>query len=239
VVNDDATISMTTQEYLETIYNIAMEGDPIVGARLAQHFGVTPPTVTATLQRLARDGYITLDRRRGATLTDLGFATAEGVLRRHRLAERFLFEMLGMDWIMAHEQAHAMEHAMTPEIEERLAATLGDPTTCPHGNPIPGSRLSSREYLREQDARRLSALTPSMVVKVLCLSEVVEDETALLRQAGQAGLRPGSVVTVVSLLDDGVRVSVGAREYDLPSALASRVWVVASTEDVPVAVPPR
>jgi len=238
-VNDETTISVTTQEYLETIYNITMEGDPIVGARLAQHFGVTPPTVTATLQRLARDGYITLDRRHGAMLTDLGFTTAEGVLRRHRLAERFLFEMLGMDWIMAHEQAHAMEHAMTPEIEERLAVTLGDPTTCPHGNPIPGSRLSSREYLREQDARRLSSIFPGTIVRVLCLSEVVEDETALLRQAGEAGLRPGSFVTVLDSSDDGVRVVVGARECVLPAALASRVWVVAATEAVPVAVPAR
>lgn len=235
----DMTISATTQEYLETIYNIAMEGDPIVGARLAQHFGVTPPTVTATLQRLVRDGYITLDRRHGAVLTGLGFTTAERVLRRHRLAERFLYEMLGMDWIMAHEQAHAMEHAMTPEIEERLAATLGDPTTCPHGNPIPGSHLSSREYLRDQDARRLSTISLGVAVKVLCLSEVVEDETALLRQAGEAGLRPGCIVTVLAGLNDGVRVAVGPREYDLPSALASRIWVVASTVDKAVAASVR
>ncbi len=222
--------SATAQEYLETIYNIAMEGDPVVGARLTEKFGVAPPTVTATLQRLARDGYLTLDRRRGAALTARGVAAAEATLRRHRLVERFLFELLHMDWIAAHEEAHALEHSLSPAIEAHLVAALGDPTTCPHGNPIPGSALAGRDYLRERGALRLADAPPGRPLRVLCLSEVVEDETALLRQAGAAGLRPGRAVRVDAHTAGGTAVAVGERTTTtttLLAALATRVWVVA------------
>ena len=222
----EGTLSATAQEYLETIYNVSMEGDPVVGARLAAKFGVSPPSVSEMLGRLERGGYLVMDRRHGATLTARGVAAAEATLRRHRLAERFLFDLLGMDWIMAHEQAHALEHTLTPEIEAHLVARLGDPVTCPHGNPIPGSAPSAREYLRERGAVRLNAAPAGQPLRVLCLSEVAEDETALLRQAGEAGLHPGRPLRVEERTPELTAVVVGERAASLPETLASKVWVV-------------
>ena len=114
-------LSATARDYLQTIYNITMEGDAVVGARLAEKFGVSPASVTEMLHRLARDGYLTVDRATGTALTDRGVAEAEASLRRHRLAERFLLEVLGMDWITAHEEAHALAHVLTPAIDAHMA----------------------------------------------------------------------------------------------------------------------
>src|SRR4051812_9018382 len=183
-------LSSTAQEYLETIYNIAAEGEPVVGARLAEKFHVAPATVTEMLHRLQRERFITMDRATGPVLTSEGLTAAEASLRQHRLAERFLAEVLGMDWIEAHEEAHALQHAMTPAIETRIVAVLGNPQTCPHGNPIPGSGLNPREYLREQSAERLSGVGVDRPVELLCTSEVVEDESTLLRYLSEKGLHP-------------------------------------------------
>src|SRR5215217_7898671 len=139
-----SAISNVTREYLETIYNLAVEGDPIVGVRLAEKFRVTPPNVAQVLKRMQSDGLIVMPGRgrgragEGIELTDEGRAQAEVMLRQHRLAERFLSDVLGMDWVQAHEEAHHLERGMSPAIEERLMVLLGNPRTCPHGNPIPG-----------------------------------------------------------------------------------------------------
>src|SRR5918912_1269985 len=198
-------LSATARDYLETIYNITMEGDAVVGARLAEKFGVSPASVAEMLRRLARDGYITLDRATGTALTEQGVTEAEASLRRHRLAERFLLEVLGMDWITAHEEAHALEHALTPAIEAHIVAVLGNPTTCPHGNPIPGSAPRARDFLRAQHALRLSAAPLGVPLRVVCISEVVEDETALLRYVGDVGLRPRRTFVVTGRQDLGGR----------------------------------
>jgi DtxR family Mn-dependent transcriptional regulator len=209
-------LSATAQDYLETIYNITMEGDAVVGARLAEKFGVSPASVAEMLRRLVRDGYITLDRATGAALTEQGVAEAEASLRRHRLAERFLLEVLGMDWITAHEEAHALEHALTPAIEGQMVAVLGNPTTCPHGNPIPGSAPQARDFLRGQNALRLSAAPLGVPLRVVCISEVVEDETALLRYVGDVGLCParGPRWSWCSLLPGTVRHHDATRRGD-------------------------
>jgi DtxR family transcriptional regulator, iron-dependent repressor len=221
-------LSPTAQEYLETIYNIAAEGEPVVGARLAEKFHVAPATVTEMLHRLQRERYITMERSTGPVLTGEGLTAAEASLRQHRLAERFLAEVLGMDWIAAHEEAHALQHAMTPAIEERIVAVLGNPTTCPHGNPIPGSGLNPREYLREHRAERLSGVAPNSTVELLCTSEVVEDESTLLRYLSEKGLQPGSAITV---RDNGpdehspLMVEVAGNHVALGREVARRIWV--------------
>src|SRR5215467_16121442 len=146
------------EEYLETIYNMAMEGEVVIGARLAEKFRVAPPSVTEMLKRLVRDGYVEMDERRQVMLTSQGQELAEAVLRRHRLTERFLVDMLGMEWHRVHEEACRLEHFISGAVEQRVVAALNNPTTCPHGNPIPGSVGSARTYLKDQGAIRLSAL---------------------------------------------------------------------------------
>src|SRR5438105_4489297 len=142
-------LSPAAQEYLETVYNITVEGDRVVNARLAEKFRVSAASVTEMLRRLERDGYVALEPATGGTLTDRGIAAAEAELRRHRLAERFLFQVLRMDWIAAHVEAHALQHGLTPAIEAQMVAVLGNPTTCPHGNPIPGSAPATLDFLRK------------------------------------------------------------------------------------------
>src|SRR6185312_11922798 len=137
------------------------------------------------------------DDRRAVGLTEEGKTRAEAALRRHRLSERFLLEVLDLDWITAHEQAHHLEHGITPEIEHRMDVVLGHPTTCPHGNPIPGGVPNAADYLRDQQAFRLDTAADGRPVQVVCVSEVVEDETALLHYVGQKGMRPGATLVVL------------------------------------------
>jgi DtxR family Mn-dependent transcriptional regulator len=221
-------LSAAAQEYLETIYNITVEGDRVVNARLAEKFGVSAASVTEMLRRLERDGYVALEPSTGATLTDTGLAAAEAELRRHRLAERFLFEVLRMDWITAHVEAHALQHGLTPAIEAQMVSALGNPTTCPHGNPIPGSAPRTLDFLRSHAAVRLSAAPPGESLRVLCISEVVEDETALLRSVGEDDIRPGTEVVVREVegrSDDSLQVDVAGRPITLLRSVASKIWV--------------
>src|SRR5437868_1786449 len=127
--------SPVAEAYLETIYNMRMEGETVIGARLAEKFQVSRATAGETIRRLVTDGYIVQHGDKSVTLTPEGQRLTELVLRRHRLAERLLFDVLGMDWVSAHEQAHALEHWISDEVEQRISALLGHPATCPHGNP--------------------------------------------------------------------------------------------------------
>lgn len=223
-------LSTTALEYLEAVYNITVEGDAVVNARLAAKFGVSPPSVTEMLHRLDRDGYLTVDRTIGTRLTEKGTAAAEESLRRHRLAERFLMDVLKMDWIAAHEEAHTLQNALTPAIEAQMVALLGNPTTCPHGNPIPGSAPSTRDFLRRHRAMRLSQAPFATPLRVLCISEVVEDETALLRLVGEVGIRPGADLVVRDrgpIDPDRLTVDVGSRRVELNQSVAEKIWVYA------------
>src|SRR5918911_2331961 len=169
----DDTLSATVEEYLETIYNMSMENEVVIGARLAEKFGVSAPTVTEMLKRLVRDGYVEMDNKRQITLTELGNQVAEAVLRRHRLTERFLVDMLGMQWHEVHEEACRLEHFISGAVEARVISSLNSPTTCPHGNPIPGSVPNARSYLKDHHAVRLSSLPIGAQATILCISEVV------------------------------------------------------------------
>src|SRR5256885_6888659 len=151
-------LSPTVEEYLETIYNMSMEGEVVIGARLAERFRVAAPTVTEMLKRLVRNGYVEMDNKRHVTLTEAGNKAAEAVLRRHRLTERFLVDMLGMQWHEVHEEACRLEHFISGAVEARVIAALNNPTACPHGNPIPGSVVNARSYLKDHGAIRLSTI---------------------------------------------------------------------------------
>jgi DtxR family Mn-dependent transcriptional regulator len=227
------SLSATVEEYLETIYNMSAENEVVIGARLAEKFGVSAPTVTEMLKRLVRDGYVEMDNKRQVTLTDAGNQAAEAVLRRHRLTERFLVDMLGMQWHQVHEEACRLEHFISGAVEERVIASLHNPTTCPHGNPIPGSVPSARTYLKDQGAIRLSTLARGEKATVLLISEVVEDEEGLILYLHEKGLTPGTLLTVLfqdagnesGNQQEDFRLQVEGREVRISEAVASKIWV--------------
>jgi DtxR family transcriptional regulator, Mn-dependent transcriptional regulator len=225
-------LSATVEEYLETIYNMSMEGEVVIGARLAEKFRVAPPTVTEMLKRLVRDGYVEMDNKRHVTLTEAGYQAAEAVLRRHRLTERFLVDMLGMQWHQVHEEACRLEHFISGAVEARVISSLNNPTTCPHGNPIPGSVPNARNYLKDLQAVRLSSIEVGQSAKILCISEVVEDEEALILYLHEKGLTPEIVATVLSqgTPDPETQVlqvilEVNGREVVISHEVATKIWV--------------
>jgi DtxR family Mn-dependent transcriptional regulator len=224
--------SEVVEEYVEIIYNMSMEGDTVIGARLAERFHVAPPTVTETLKRLTRDGLVEMDAKRQVTLTPQGIELAEAVLRRHRLTERFLADMLGMQWHQVHEEAHRLEHYISGAVEERVAASLHKPTTCPHGNPIPGYVPNARTYLADKGAFRLSNANMGQQVAILCVSEVVEDEEALIEYLHERDLVPGAHVALDSAPREVegeavVDLALGEKRVTVPVRVAHALWVTA------------
>jgi len=230
----EETLSATVEEYLETIYNMSAEDEVVIGARLAEKFHVSAPTVTEMLKRLVRDGYVEMDNKRQVMLTEAGNQAAEAVLRRHRLTERFLVDMLGMQWHQVHEEACRLEHFISGAVEARVIASLNNPTTCPHGNPIPGSVANARTYLKDQGAVRLSTLAIGEKAIILCISEVVEDEEALILYLHEKGLTPGTRLVVlahdeqtklVNEQDEEFCMEVKEREVCISKAIAAKIWV--------------
>jgi DtxR family transcriptional regulator, Mn-dependent transcriptional regulator len=230
----EESLSATVEEYLESIYNMSAENEVVIGARLAEKFHVSAPTVTEMLKRLVRDGYIEMDNKRQVTLTEAGNHAAEAVLRRHRLTERFLVDMLGMQWHQVHEEACRLEHFISGAVEARVIASLNNPTTCPHGNPIPGSVPNARTYLKDQGAVLLSTILIGEKATILLISEVVEDEEALILYLHEKGLTPGTQLTVLAKEDESksadqqeenFRVQVEGREVSISKAVAAKIWV--------------
>ena len=143
----------TTEEYLEAILEIEEEGTVPIRARLVERLGLSAPAVSETVNRLVDHGYAELLDDRSLRLTDKGRAVATSIVRRHRLAERLLVDVIGLEWEKVHKEADRWEHAISADVEEKLVLLLGDPATCPHGNPIPGRDTSSRVPRRSRSRR--------------------------------------------------------------------------------------
>ena len=213
------------EDYLAAIYNMQMEGEPVIGARLADLFKVKAPTVTQTIHRLEKQNLVVVDEHKRLGLTDEGRAAAEALLRRHRLSERFLVDVMGMQWHEVHEEAERLEHVISPAFEARMLAQLDNPTTCPHGNPIPGL-VDAPDFLRRQHARRLDAAAPGQPLVVLTISEVVEDEEGLITLLHGKGLTPGTALVVAERpSDQTLVVRVDGRRVELERDVAHMVWV--------------
>lgn len=207
--------------YLEAIFYIAAEEGTVRAARLAEWLGVSAPTVSEAVRRLERDGLIETGPGRVLLLTSGGERAAGEIVRRHRIAEVWLTEVLGFDWVAADEEAHRIAHTLSDEVLERLHESLGRPAVCPHGNAIPGERQV------EHDSRSLSSLEPGSAGVVVRVSEVAEHEApAMLGVLYRAGLSPGRLLWVLEPVDTEIRVSTeGAGETGLPRAAADAVWV--------------
>ena len=210
-----------TEEYLETILEIEEEGIPPIRARLVERLGISAPAVSETVNRLVEQGYAQLLDDRSLRLTEKGRKLAVSIVRRHRLAERLLTDVIGLEWEKVHREADRWEHAISAEVEEKLVQLLGDPATCPHGNPIPGSG----HKVDVRGSTPLSRVDPGPV-KVTRISEKVElDDDALVLLAG-AQLTPGSDAVVVGPASDGVVVKTASGEQTIPIRLADLMFVL-------------
>jgi DtxR family Mn-dependent transcriptional regulator len=216
------TTTASVEDYLEGIYDLTGSGGPVIGARLARHLKVSPPAVTEALQRMARAGYLRLGAGKQIVLTRRGLTVAEAMARRHRLLERWLTDILGLDWMEAHEEAHRLEHALSPRVEDRLAESLGMPTTCPHGNPIPG--MANPPGPR---AFPLDRAPEGTTVTVVRITEEAEADRKLLEHLWRSGVRPGTRLHIqeiapwagtVSAVSDGRTIVLGL-------AAAAKIWV--------------
>ncbi|MGH3744625.1 MAG: metal-dependent transcriptional regulator, partial [Mycobacteriales bacterium] len=198
----DAPHHPAVEEYLETIYHLEESGVPAMRARLVERLKVSAPAVSEQVKRLEREGYVVLAADRTLTLTDDGRAYATAIVRRHRLAERLLVDVLGLPWHQVHEEAGRLEHAISPLLEARLVHVLDDPATCPHGNPIPGSKRPADE----RPSRPLTAFDEGASGQVLLLEEDLQAVHPTLRALEAAGVLPGTTVTVTSSTHEGIEI---------------------------------
>lgn len=221
----DETVQLTAavEKYLEAIYHLANEGKPVIGARLAERLAVAPPTVTGMLQRMKKLGLLTLNERKEAVLTPHGEAMALSIARRHYISERFLVDLLGMEWHRAHIEAHRLEHALSPEVERRLSAVLGNPKTCPHGSPIPGSGLPRAP--RGIPLDRAAQGAPVIVERI---TEQGEDDERLLEFFWRHGIKPEARLTVTEVAPyrGTITVSLDGREVVMGFETAAQVLVL-------------
>jgi DtxR family transcriptional regulator, iron-dependent repressor len=224
-MSDHATVA--EEEYLQTLFWLQEAGLPMTGANVARAMQLSPPTVHEMIGRLERDGYITRAGDKTISFTDTGAEHAEGVVRRHRLIERFLTDVLGIPWDEVHEEAERLEHAMSPVLEERMLAAIGDAKTCPHGHPIvAGTRI---------EGVPLADVEPGATVEVLRLENEAED---LLHYLKEQGLEPGLEATVREDDGDEVVLDAGGTEVRVLRTVAETVSVVADPSPPPrVALP--
>ncbi len=214
----------TLEEYLEAIYKLSRSGS-VRPSRLAERMGVSAPTVTATLRRLGERGLVSRPGR-GIALTDEGKREALSILRRHRLAECFLVDVLGLPWDDVHQDACLLEHAMSPRVQDALERFLNNPKVCPHGHPIPGPGLT----MSEPSGIPLGEVRPGTVFRVL---NVDESDLETLHRIASADLLPGTIASVVGVGRDRglVILEVGERTIELTLEAAACIMVKPAVGD--------
>ena len=195
--SEETRLSMSTENYLLSIFRLHEQQPRLSLTQLADHLRTLPvaeglgtslPSVSAMIRRMAREGLVKSDQKTGVVLTREGRRSAESIVRRHRLAERMVVDLLGVDLATAHEEAHRLEHAISPELEENIVAKLGNPKTCPFGHPVPGSGYSSPE-----DAISLDQAESG---KPLVIDRIPEDDQALLEYLVENSVIPGETVVI-------------------------------------------
>ncbi len=211
-------LSSTIEDYLSLIYVLERDNEPVVGVRLAELLGVTPPTVTNTLKRMARDGLITTDRT-STQLTHLGLQAAQTVTRRHMLTEWMMLNRL--PWSRLHGEAHNLEHAISREAENALLDELGHPKTCPHGNPLPGFEEAVAAWIP------LTHIAAGENVTIRRIHELAEQNHDLMDFLEAGGIMPGARARVVEVLpfNQTLTVEVQDRSSTLGYASAHYVFV--------------
>jgi DtxR family Mn-dependent transcriptional regulator len=219
---------MAAENYLLSIYQLQEQGLKVTSTQLSEQLkrlpvgeglGTSLPSVGGMLRRMVREGLIETTPHKDVVLTGKGRRSAESMVRRHRLAERMVVDLLGLDLHKAHVEAHRLEHAISPELEEKIRTRLGNPTTCPFGHPIPGSG-----YVPAKDTTQMSDAHQG---QTLVIERVPEDDEALLRYLVDSGIVPGKSVAVVEAAPyrGVVKVMCDENEVVVSYEVAGRIWV--------------
>ena len=217
-----STAGLTAQDYLEAIYEMDEEGIATQQARVAEWLGVTAASVSEAVKRLTTKGLVEVGDDRRLRFTRAGRRAARTLVRRHRLAERFLVEVVGLPWHLAHEEATNWGHVISENVEERLVEILGDPGSCVHGNPIPGSSNESRV----DDLLPLHDVEAGDRVRLERLTEDLELDLSVMRYFEESGLMPGADITVLGTAPDGtMTLEVAGEKVGLGGHLADNLWV--------------
>ncbi|MFM8554279.1 MAG: metal-dependent transcriptional regulator [Acidimicrobiales bacterium] len=207
------------EEYCECIFDLREDDVEVIQARIADRLRVSRPSVSEMIRRMTDEGLVTVQGN-VISLTTAGQELAVRVVRRHRLAERFLTDVLGLSWALAHREAGKWEHVMSQEVEESMVRLLGHPTTCPHGNPIPGSGYEA------PDAVRLNKISEGTEFTVSRIPEELEFTEGMLDFLEKWHLLPGHSGTVTDVLRDGsMTVTVEGREVQVDPFACSRILV--------------
>ena len=225
----------TTEMYLKTVYELAEEGIVPLRARIAERLGHSGPTVSQTIARMERDGLVVVSGDRHLELTDAGYRKATRVMRKHRLAERLLTDVVGLDWQYVHEEACRWEHVMSDRVERRLLTLLDHPHHSPYGNPIPGLAELGEPRPQEsflQGVEPLAQVVPmngrAVKAVVARLGEPIQVDPELLGRLATAGVLPGSEISVER--GDGVLTIHGeadGAQLDLHDDVSRHIFVVA------------
>ncbi|HTZ74561.1 MAG TPA: metal-dependent transcriptional regulator [Candidatus Aquilonibacter sp.] len=214
--------SVSQEDYLKAIWELVQEEQEPIGARLAEELGVTPPAVTAALKRMARDGYVRVQRNGHISLSPKGQKIAGDLVLRHRLAEKLLTDVIGLPWARAHEEAEKLEHGISAEVAELLVHRFGRDSRCPHGMPLLGG---ISELRKKFGAVRLSEAGTGASYEIL---RVYERDPKFLEFLNERNLRPAAHLRIHKReYDETISITVEgtAKEVHLGKPASERIWV--------------
>lgn len=210
----------TVEDYLGVIYTLERDGEQVIGARLAEWLEVSPPTVTATVRRMIRDGWVSVDERKEIHLTQPGKQAAASVLRRHMLSELLLARMLGVPWSQVHQEADEMEHTISSDTVARMLERLEDPKTCPHGNPLPGHEAISDSWTP------LTQIGSGQRVVIQRVHEAAEEQPELMAYLERHRLMPGTLAQITENIafNRTITLSIDDQQVVLGFAVAELIY---------------
>jgi DtxR family Mn-dependent transcriptional regulator len=215
-MSSEPAISANIEEYLEWIYRLSKEQDEVTTSDLARSLKVSPASVTGMLKRLSEKGFLHHEKYHGITLTDEGREVALRIIRRHGLLEVLLVNVLELPWHEVDDLAGRLEHHITPEVEDRLRNFLGNPTTCPHGQPI--------DWIEPESNVRLASMQPGDEGNV---ARIGDESPDFLEYVAQLGLKPGARLRIAGRapFNGPLSVEVHGREYALGDEVCTKIWV--------------
>jgi DtxR family Mn-dependent transcriptional regulator len=211
------------EEYLQVIEQLSDDGVTVIQARVAERLNKTAPSVSEMIERLVDEGYVTRNGRE-LQLTTNGHDVARSVIRKHRLAERLLADVIGLPWHLIHEEAGRWEHVMSDEVEKRIVELLGDPGTCPHGNPIPGS---VNEVTDRHDQRPMAQSDEGDVFRFARLTEEAETDFQSLSEFNAVGFLPSVTASILAKNSDGtIDLDVNGSQLNIREKMTQQLFVV-------------